>query len=210
MCLIELHRFYLILNSVNLCQTVSPDGSPLTSAPLHHHTGGAQRSGPAANHLSRWGTGSIRLISPTVWSVEAALAAPTITRLSITLPFPSTYTAERVSSWLRLAGDLRLSLAHAQDKDKELQLPVCEMATSIDLKNVNRPLQFQFAVVAPLFTTTTTTTTAGSTFAALTALRLHRARVDAGELDDLLLSRCPRLKRLFLEWIALRDDHVRN
>ncbi|KAK3125284.1 hypothetical protein QOZ80_7BG0602720 [Eleusine coracana subsp. coracana] len=136
-------------------------------------------------------------------AVEAALAscaAPTVTRLAIAVPSPSAACpAARVSGWLRfaarrLAGNLRLSLpagyAHYDKEQEEAVLPVCEAATSIDLHNVNRPLRFA----------------AGGAFAALAVLRLHKARADGGELEDLLSSRCPRLRQLVLEWTALRDD----
>jgi hypothetical protein len=136
----------------------------------------------------------------------AAYSAPTVRRLEIATPFGSgDVTAERASSWLRfasrrLAGELKLSLPHpalAPDEG-EILLPVWDRVTAIDMEFVGRALRFR-----PL--------PAGSTFSALATLRITHARVDGGELEHVLSSRCPRLEELVLERVSLRPrdgDHA--
>ncbi|CAN6219133.1 unnamed protein product [Urochloa humidicola] len=135
--------------------------------------------------------------------IDAALAAysaPTLRRLEITVPYGSSHlTSDRVSSWLRFAaqrlagGDLLLSLPHrVPDGDPdELVLPTCHRATAIHIEHLDRTLRFPIPSAA---------------FAALATLSIKDATVDSRELEDVLSSRCPRLKELVFEWVSLRDD----
>ncbi|CAM0149480.1 unnamed protein product [Urochloa decumbens] len=141
--------------------------------------------------------------------VDAALAAysaPTLRRLEITVPYGSPHlTSDRVSSWLRfasrrLAGDLLLSLPHrVPDGDREeILIPPCQRATAIHIEHVRRTLRFLPLLPVPV-------AGGGLAFAALATLRIKDALVDSRELEDVLSSRCPRLKELALEYVTLRD-----
>ncbi|CAN6175749.1 unnamed protein product [Urochloa humidicola] len=96
----------------------------------------------------------------------------------------------------RVAGEIRLTLRDGCD---DVVLPPCETATAISLCFVEPTLRFQ---PPPL----PGGAGAGS-FAALASLRIKRARVDGRELGEVLFSRCPRLKELFLKRITLKDRH---
>ncbi|CAO1941621.1 unnamed protein product [Urochloa humidicola] len=130
-------------------------------------------------------------------SALAACLAPTVHLLEITMPCGSLYVpTSHVSPWLqfasqRLAGELRLSLPfnHAKHMEEEVLLPLCDRVASINLE-LNRTLRFQLPPTGA--------------FMDLASLTIARARVDGRELEVFLSSRCPRLKKLVLEWITLR------
>ncbi|CAL5062362.1 unnamed protein product [Urochloa decumbens] len=142
--------------------------------------------------------------------VDAALAAysaPTLRRLEITVPYGSPHlTSGRVSSWLRfasrrLAGDLLLSLPHRvpdADRDEEILIPPSQRATAIHIEHVRRTLRFLPLLPVPV-------AGGGPAFVALATLRIKDALVDSRELEDVLSSRCPRLKELALEYVTPRD-----
>ncbi|CAN6168373.1 unnamed protein product [Urochloa humidicola] len=140
--------------------------------------------------------------------VDAALAAhaaPTVTLLDVALPrwvpAPRQYPEDpnrddpllRFLASRRVAGELRLTLRGSW---YDVVLPPCERATAISLNFNGLVLRFQQPHPA-----------AGSgAFAALASLRIKRARVDARELGEVLFSRCPNLKELFLKRITLKDQ----
>jgi hypothetical protein len=141
-------------------------------------------------------------------ALDAHAAAATVSRLELKMPYSSSHVApERVSSWLRfasrrLAGELRLSLpcGHGDDgvkvepEQRHVALPVCAGATAISFHHVmSHTLRFP-------------PPPAGGTFAALATLRIRLALVNGPELEVVLSSACPRLKRLVLVEIFLRDE----
>jgi len=91
---------------------------------------------------------------------------------------------------LRVAGELRLSLRKAWGH--HVVLPPCKRVTAITLSA--KRLTMLFAPPHPAL----------GTFAALASLRIIGARVDGRELGDVLDSRCPRLKELFLKRVLVR------
>jgi hypothetical protein len=147
--------------------------------------------------------------------VDAALAAfprPTVALLDIDLalwaPAPLRHPADpdrddpllRFLASQRVAGELRLLLRGGWG---DLVLPPFERVTAISLIVLSSgwhraalTLQFQAALPAA----------GGGTFAALAILRITRAGVDSRELGDVLSSRCPVLKELYLERIDLIQD----
>nr|XP_034581024.1 uncharacterized protein LOC117844426 [Setaria viridis] len=141
--------------------------------------------------------------------VDAALAAypgPTVTLLDIDLPLwapaPREHPVDpdrddpllRFLASQRVAGELRLLLRDRGWGD--VVLPPCERVTAISLSVIALTLRFQ-----PL--------PDGGTFAALAILRITSARVDSRELGDVLSSRCPRLKELYLKRVGLMKDRDR-
>ncbi|KAG2637562.1 hypothetical protein PVAP13_2NG540100 [Panicum virgatum] len=93
---------------------------------------------------------------------------------------------------LRVAGELRLSLRHDWG---QVVLPPCKRVTAITLSAKGYTLLFPPHPGWPH--------PASGTFAALASLRIKGARVDGRELGDVLDSRCPRLKELFLKRVVL-------
>ncbi|CAL5086250.1 unnamed protein product [Urochloa decumbens] len=142
--------------------------------------------------------------------VDAALAAhaaPAVALLDIALPrwvpaHPQQYPEDpdrddpllRFLASRRVAGELRLTLRGGWH---DIVLPPCERATAISLYFNGPVLRFQQPLPGG----------AGSgAFAALASLRIKRTRVDARELGEVLFSRCPNLKELFLKRITLKDQ----
>ncbi|CAN6205688.1 unnamed protein product [Urochloa humidicola] len=129
-------------------------------------------------------------------------AAATVERLEIAVEAQRVSRA-RVSRWLRfasqrLAGELRLALPYATGNDiwKEVVIPFCERVTSISFCLLNhRKLRF------PLMNSGGG---GGGAFTALVALEITHGCIDGGELELVLSSRCPRLKKLALEQVTLR------
>uniref|UniRef100_K4A0W2 F-box/LRR-repeat protein 15/At3g58940/PEG3-like LRR domain-containing protein n=1 Tax=Setaria italica TaxID=4555 RepID=K4A0W2_SETIT len=120
-------------------------------------------------------------------------------RISVPLSWTCRVPVNRVASWLRfasrrLAGELRLSLRFGKRKneEEELVIPLCERATAIRFMDLGCTLRFRLPPVV-------------GAFAALATLGIRDASLDGRELDDILSSRCPRLKELVLEGIILPD-----
>ncbi|CAN6168371.1 unnamed protein product [Urochloa humidicola] len=130
-------------------------------------------------------------------SIDALLsghAAATVERLEIAVAAKRVSRA-RVTRWLRfasqrLAGELRLVLPYARGNDSSMEvvIPFCERFTAISFCFDHRTLRF------PL-------DSAGGAFTALAVLEITQGRVDGGELELVLSSRCPRLKKLALEQV---------
>ncbi|CAL5083408.1 unnamed protein product [Urochloa decumbens] len=146
--------------------------------------------------------------------VDAALAAhaaPTVTLLDIALPYwvaaplqnpPDPDRDDPLLRFLasrRVAGELRLELRGGWH---DFVLPLCERATVISLFLMGPTLRFQPPPPLPL----PAAAGGGGAFAALASLMIIRARVYGRELEDVLRSRCPRLKELLLRQIRLEDD----
>ncbi|TVT97163.1 hypothetical protein EJB05_57599, partial [Eragrostis curvula] len=135
-----------------------------------------------------------------VETAQAAYLAPTIKRLKVDM-LTSSYSphrifADRVSSWLhlaskRLAGELSIRVSRYSERRREVVLPVCEMATTINMEL--RAYTLRFALQPT------------DMFSALAILRIQSAYVDARELQGLLAHHCPRLKQLILDTITLLD-----
>nr|XP_034581020.1 putative F-box/LRR-repeat protein At5g02930 [Setaria viridis] len=119
-------------------------------------------------------------------------------RISVPLSWTCRVPVNRVASSLRfasrrLAGELRLSLrcGKRKNEEEELVIPLCERATAIRFMDLGCTLRFRLPPVGA--------------FAALATLGIRDASLDGRELDDILSSRCPRLKELVLEGIILPD-----
>ncbi|CAL5083406.1 unnamed protein product [Urochloa decumbens] len=91
----------------------------------------------------------------------------------------------------RVAGELRLSLRCKHSND-EIVLPPCERTTAIKLSVSSHALRLQ-------------PHPGGGAFAALTKLRIKKALANGSDLEDVVSSRCPRLKELFLKRVTLKD-----
>jgi hypothetical protein len=113
-------------------------------------------------------------------------------------------TTGHVCSWLRFAsqrltGELRLWLPlhmHEVHTHGEVMLPVCGRFTAISLAYVDYTPRLRFPLCP-----------AGGVFTALAALTVKRACLENRELEELVSSRCPRLKELVLEDITLLSRH---
>jgi hypothetical protein len=135
--------------------------------------------------------------------VDATLAAPTtgmvIARLDVTLPFwkPQVAAVNHAAAPLllqfasrRVAGELRISLLLSHRGDEiSIVFPTCERATVIRLDISCHSLRFQLQP--------------GGAFTALATLKIKNASVDGSELEDVVFSRCPRFKVLFLKRVTL-------
>jgi hypothetical protein len=134
-------------------------------------------------------------------ALDALASATTVSRLELKMPYSSSHVAlERVSSWLRfasrrLAGELHLLLpcGHGGDgvkvepEQRRVAVPVCAGATAISFHHVmSHTLRFP------------PPTPAGGAFTALATLCILQAQVDGPELEGVLSSACPRLKKLAL------------
>ncbi|CAL5086253.1 unnamed protein product [Urochloa decumbens] len=100
---------------------------------------------------------------------------------------PSPRSASPASSGLRLV----LHTARGNEYWKEFVIPFCERVTAISFC-LNHKLRF------PL------NSAGGGAFTALASLEITHGCIDGGELELVLCSRCPRLKKLALEQITLR------
>jgi hypothetical protein len=78
----------------------------------------------------------------------------------------------------------------------EVMLPVCGRFTAISLAYVDYTPRLRFPLCP-----------AGGVFTALAALTVKRACLENRELEELVSSRCPRLKELVLEDITLLSRH---
>ncbi|KAL6657884.1 hypothetical protein ACP70R_005664 [Stipagrostis hirtigluma subsp. patula] len=146
--------------------------------------------------------GSFARAHDRVDSALAAYAAPTATRLEISLPrgpWSADAPVGRVAPWLRfasqrLAGELLLSRPYSRDKceEHELAVPLCDRVTEIRFNNLGCTLRFPLP--------------AARAFSALATLNIKHASFDGDELEALVSSRCPRLKKLFLRHVALLDE----
>jgi hypothetical protein len=83
---------------------------------------------------------------------------------------------------------------HYEDKNASFVLPPCARATAISLDLCGNIMWF-----GP---------TAAGAFAALSTLRIENGHVDVRELEDVVSSRCPRLKELVLGDIFLPDPSM--
>ncbi|KAL6657852.1 hypothetical protein ACP70R_005632 [Stipagrostis hirtigluma subsp. patula] len=136
-------------------------------------------------------------------AVLAAHAAPTLDRLAISIDDwrNGDDPASRVAPWLRfasrrVAGDLivqsKTSWATMRTLSRsQLEVPVCERATAIDLR---LPLRLRLS--------------AAGTFAALRVLRIHCSELHDGDLERAVSTQCPRLRELSLTG-SMRDDFAR-
>ncbi|CAL5062268.1 unnamed protein product [Urochloa decumbens] len=155
-----------------------------------------------------------RCAAATLFSVEKEQqrrvdAAPTVTLLDIALPYwvpaPRQHPPDpdrddpllRFLASRRVSGELRLELRGGW---YDFVLPLCERATVISLFLMGPTLRFQPPPPLPA------AAAGGGAFAALASLMIIRARVYGRELEDVLGSRCPRLKELLLRQIRLEDD----
>ncbi|CAL5086244.1 unnamed protein product [Urochloa decumbens] len=122
-----------------------------------------------------------------------------VDRLEIAMPRTGPrFPPAGVAPWLRFAsqrltGKLRLSMApnhHALDKDGEaIVLPPCARATAIRLDLHGNTLRFGQA-------------SAGA-FTALSTLSIEYGRMESRDLEDVVSSGCPSLKKLVLGYVFL-------
>ncbi|KAL6643437.1 hypothetical protein ACP70R_018203 [Stipagrostis hirtigluma subsp. patula] len=140
-------------------------------------------------------------------SVDGALAAcraaPALRVLGVSmLNATSRVPAARVARWLRVAswrvaGELWLclpwrpavSLMNTVDGEEDLEVPLCETATAIQLSIGHGFRQLRLP--------------RGGTFAALTSMRIQHAAIDGRDLERVVTSQCPRLVELQLVGVSL-------
>ncbi|KAL6623083.1 hypothetical protein ACP70R_032962 [Stipagrostis hirtigluma subsp. patula] len=160
--------------------------------------------------------GQLRNLSSFLRSVDGALAGcratPSLRVLGVSmLNATSRVPAARVARWLRfasrrVAGELWLclpwrpaSLMNTADDEEDLELPLCETATAIQLSIGHGFRQLRLP--------------RGGTFAALTSMRIQHASIDGRELERVVSSQCPRLLELQLmgvSLIAVSDISIRS